>query len=105
MKGFIITVAFILFVVIGVAIIGVAVISDPTISFKIDPEKTIAKRIESMGFSVIKRLDCDATNIYLVYDTVTNVEYIVEFGNGNVSFCPYYDANGDVSIYSGGRND
>lgn len=100
MKGFIITVAIILFVVIGVA-----VISDPTISFKISPEKTIAKRIEGMGFSIIKRLDCDATNIYLVYDTVTNVEYIVEFGNGNVSFCPYYDANGDVSIYSGGRHD
>ena len=58
-----------------------------------------------MGFSVIKRLDCNATNIYLVYDTVTNVEYIVEFGNGNVSFCPYYDANGNVSIYGGGLND
>ena len=100
MKGFIITVAIILFVVIGVV-----AISDPTISFKIGPEKTIAKRIESMGFSVIKRLECNATNIYLVYDTVTNVEYIVEFGNGNVSFCPYYDANGDVSIYSGGLND
>ena len=100
MKGFIITVAIILFIVIGVA-----VISDSTISFKVNPEKTIAKRIESMGFSVIKRLECNATNIYLVYDTGTNVEYIVEFGNGNVSFCPYYDANGNVAIYDGGLND
>ena len=98
MKGFSIAVIIILFVVIG--LVG---ITDPTI--KVDHENAIAKNIERMGFSVIKRLDCDATNIYLVYDTVTNVEYIVEFGNGNVSFCPYYDANGDVSIYSGGLND
>ena len=98
MKGFTIAVIIILFVVIG--LVG---ITDPTI--KVDHENAIAKRIEGMGFSVIKRLDCDATNIYLVYDTATNVEYIVEFGNGNVSFCPYYDANGNVAIYDGGLND
>ena len=100
MKGFIIAAAIIL-----VVAIGVVAISDLTISFKVDHEKTITKKIENMGFSVIKRLDCDATNIYLVYDTATNVEYIVEFGNGNVSFCPYYDANGNVSTYGGGLTD
>lgn len=100
MKGFIIAVVIILFVAIGLV-----VISDPTISFKIGFEKAITEKIENMGFSVIKRLDCDASNIYLVYDTVTNVEYIVEFGNGNVSFCPYYDTNGNVSIYGGELND
>ena len=98
MKGFSIAVVIILFVVIG--LVG---ITDPTI--KIDHENAITKNIERMGFSVIKRLDCDATNIYLVYDTVTNVEYIVEFGNGNVSFCPYYATNGNVAIYDGGLND
>lgn len=98
MKGFIIVVVIIIFVVIG--LVG---ITDPTI--KVDHEKTITKKIENMGFSVIKRLDCDATNIYLVYDTATNAEYIVEFGNGNVSFCPYYDANGNVSTYGAGLTD
>ena len=98
MKGFIIVVVIIIFVVIG--LVG---ITDPTI--KVDHENAIVKRIENMGFSVIKRLDCDATNIYLVYDMATNVEYIVEFGNGNVSFCPYYTANGNVAIYDGGLND
>ena len=100
MKGFIIAAAIILIVAIGVV-----AISDLTISFKIDQEKTITKNIENMGFSVIKSLDCDATNIYLVYDTATNAEYIVEFGNGNVSFCPYYDTNGNVSTYGGGLTD
>ena len=100
MKGFIITA-----VIILVVAIGVVAILDPAISFKIDHEKTITKKIENMGFSVIKRLDCDATNIYLVYDMATNAEYIVEFGNGNVSFCPYYDANGNVSTYGGGLTD
>ena len=100
MKGFIIAAAIILIVAIGVV-----AISYLTISFKIDHEKTTTKNIENMWFSVIKRLDCDATNIYLVYDTATNAEYIVEFGNGNVSFCPYYDANGNVSTYGGGLTD
>lgn len=103
MKGFIIAAAIIL--VVAIVVIGVVAISHLTTSFKIDHEKTIAKKIENMGFSVIKRLDCDATNIYLVYDTATNAEYIVEFGNGNVSFCPYYDANGNVSTYGGGLTD
>ena len=98
MKGFIIAVVIILFVVIG--LVG---ITDPTI--KVDHENAIAKRIENMGFSVIKRLDYDASNIYIVYDMATNVEYIVEFGNGNVSFCPYYATNGNVAIYDGGLND
>lgn len=100
MKGFSIAAAIILIVAVGVV-----AISDLTTSFKIDQEKTITKNIENMGFSVIKRLNCDATNIYLVYDTATNAEYIVEFGNGNVSFCPYYDANGNVSTYGGGLTD
>lgn len=100
MKGFSIAAAIILIVAVGVV-----AISDLTISFKIDQEKTITKNIKNMGFSVIKRLDCDVTNIYLVYDTATNAEYIVEFGNGNVSFCPYYDANGNVSTYGGGLTD
>ena len=100
MKGFSIAAAIILIVAVGVV-----AISDLTTSFKIDQEKTITKNIENMGFSVIKRLNCDATNIYLVDDTTTNAEYIVEFGNGNVSFCPYYDANGNVSTYGGGLTD
>ena len=100
MKGFSIAAAIILIVAVGVV-----AISDLTTSFKIDQEKTITRNIENMGFSVIKRLNCDATNIYLVYDTATNAEYIVEFGNGNVSFCPYYDANGNVSTYGGGLTD
>ena len=58
--------------------------------------------IESFGFKIIEKLGTWGDyRSFLVYDTRTNVEYIVTIGNGSDGFCPYYDKNGSVAIYGG----
>ena len=93
------------FAIILVIFIGLTVISDPSISLKLKVDEINTKNFEGMGFSIIKKLDYTKVDVYLVYDNVTKVEYLAEIGYGNISFCPYYDANGNVSIYGGGLND
>ena len=58
--------------------------------------------IESAGFKVIEKFgNFGDYRTYLAYDSRTNVEYIVTFGNGTNGFCPYYDEHGNVVIYKG----
>jgi hypothetical protein len=65
-------------------------------------EKNTSAQLDDIGFEVIKHLgsygDCD---FYLVYDIQTKVEYIFATGYCRTSWCPYYDENGNVSIYEG----
>ena len=93
------------FAIILVIFIGLTVISDPSISLKLKVEELNTKSFEDMGFSIIRKLDCSEADVYLVYDDATKVEYLAEIGYGNISFCPYYDADGNVSIYGGGLTD
>jgi hypothetical protein len=55
------------------------------------------------GFVIIKQLGrYGESACYLVYDSVTKVEYIVCQGSySNLSVCPYYDENGNIVIYGG----
>ena len=93
------------FAIILVIFIGLTVISDPSISLKLKVEELNTKSFEDMGFSIIRKLDYSEADVYLVYDDMTKVEYLAEIRYGTISFCPYYDANGNVSIYIGELND
>ena len=58
--------------------------------------------IHSAGFEFIEKMgNFGDYRTYLAYDTRTNVEYIVTFGNGTNGFCPYYDEYGNIAIYGG----
>lgn len=60
--------------------------------------------IESFGFEIIDRIgNYGDRKVYLVYDTRTNVEYILihDEYNHTDSLCPYYDETGNVAIYTG----
>lgn len=55
-----------------------------------------------IGFVIIERLgNYGDTYVYLVYDAETKVEYIFTRGYSENSLCPYYDENGEVTIYKG----
>lgn len=68
-----------------------------------DSRDRVARRyIESVGFEIIEKLsEFGDYRTFLTYDTRTNVEYIVTFGNGSNGFCPYYGKDGNVVIYGG----
>ena len=51
--------------------------------------------LEDLGFIHLKTY---GRRTYLVYDTETRVQYIVNMNYGR-SFCPYYDETGNVAIY------
>jgi protein-disulfide isomerase-like protein with CxxC motif len=53
------------------------------------------------NFTVVSKFgDVSGYPAFLVYDNNTFVMYIVTIGSG-VSFCPYYESNGNVAIYEG----
>lgn len=65
-------------------------------------DRSAERYIKSVGFESIEKLsEFGDYRTYLTYDTRTNVEYIVTFGNGSNGFCPYYDKDGNVVIYGG----
>jgi hypothetical protein len=65
-------------------------------------DRSAERYIKSVGFESIEKLsEFGDYRTYLTYDTRTNVEYIVTFGNGSNGFCPYYGKDGNVIIYGG----
>lgn len=60
------------------------------------------RTIEECGFHIIERLGGKGyTNIYLVYDPDTGIEYLFLSGYHEDSICPYYNSDGTVAIYNG----
>ena len=58
--------------------------------------------IEEMGFVIIEQIYVAGDNsAYIVYDSDTNVEYLIYDGYRSFSISPYYDENGNVAIYGG----
>lgn len=61
------------------------------------------EQIESYGFVVTNEFGVyGESGAYLVYDPATKVQYIVTAGpNGDISLCPYYNKDGNISFYGG----
>lgn len=65
-------------------------------------DEKVNELMDNAGFVVIDRLGKSGdTYFYLVYDTGTNVEYILVDGYCETSLCPRYNRNGDVIVHKG----
>lgn len=65
----------------------------------------IERKLDEIGFGFVKDLGTvGVAEFYLVYDYKTRVEYIFIDGYYEINLIPYYDENGNVMIYDGGKN-
>ena len=64
--------------------------------------EAVNNMVTDMDFVVIEEIShYGDTYIYLVYDSETNVEYILVDGYCETSLCPRYNRNGDVMVHKG----